>query len=76
MFESVHVVGHEDDVEVGDGFEDWDVGDEDSGMFSTLFFDIVNVRDGQSNCILCFLQRDETLAVMMSVMSIAIPKNF
>jgi hypothetical protein len=22
MFESVHVVGHEDDVEVGDGFED------------------------------------------------------
>ena len=33
----VQVVGHEDDVEVGEGLEEGDVGDEDGGVFAAFF---------------------------------------
>lgn len=75
MFEPVHAVRHQDDVEVGDGLQDRNVGDQHSGVFSALLLYVVQVRYGEGDCMVTDIHREETVAVMMRVMSIAIPKK-
>lgn len=45
------VDGHEDDVEVGDGFEEGDVCYEDGGMIAALLLEVEEAGDQERNCV-------------------------